>query len=333
MDRDADELTLRQMRIFCAVAREGSITRAAERLGVRQPSVSQQVARIEAVAGGKLVRFVGGEMRLTAAGEFLATEAQAVLAAAGRAQAGLAEHAHGRRRRLVVGTLPSLARNLLVPAFALMIGAGGRDGSDGGTDETLFDVLEMTPREAIGRIEAREIDAALISGYAAETPLAPGLHATEVARDAQYLVVPEGAPDLSRSEAPEETGPLARAIRLALGSDHAEQLAHWHRLLLPGAEVLARCRSYESALSFVEHGLGTAIMPDLTLRRGEHGPRATLYALPLPRRRTLLMMPEQDRRRAPMRELIDALAAASGEIAPLPHHPVPPFARERLARQ
>ena len=324
MDRDPDELTLRQMRIFCAVAREGSITRAAERLGMRQPSVSQQVARIEAVAGGKLVRFVGGEMRLTAAGEFLAAEAQAVLAAADRAQAGLAEHAHGRRRRLVVGTLPSLARNLLVPAFARMVGAG---------DETLFDVLEMTPREAIGRIEAREIDAALISGYAAETPLAPGLHATEVARDAQYLVVPEDAPDLSRAEAPEESGPLARAIRLALGSDHAEQLAHWHRLLLPGAEVVARCRSYESALAFVEHGLGTAIMPDLTLRRGEHGPRAALYALPLPRRRTLLMMPEQDRRRAPMRELTEALAAASGAIAPLAHHAAPPFARERLAQE
>ncbi len=325
MDRDPDELTLRQMRIFCAVAREGSITRAAERLGVRQPSVSQQVARIEAVAGGKLVRFVGGEMRLTAAGEFLAAEAQAVLAAADRARAGLAEHAHGRRRRLVVGTLPSLARNLLVPAFARMVGAGAAGG-----DETLFDVLEMTPREAIGRIEAREIDAALISGYAAETPLAPGLHATEVARDAQYLVVPEGAPDLSQAEAPEETGPLARAIRLDLGSDHAEQLAHWHRLLLPGSEVLARCRSYESALSFVEHGLGTAIMPDLTLRRGGLGPHAVLYALPLPRRRTLLLMPEQDRRHAPMRELTDALDAASRAIAPLEHHAVPPFARERL---
>ena len=326
MERDPDELTLRQMRIFRMLAQEGSMTRAAERLGIRQPSVSQQVSRIEAAAGAKLVRFVGGEMRLTAAGEFLAAEADAVLAAADRARAGLAEHARGRRRRLAVGTLPSLARNLLVPAFARMLEAGRGAG-----DETLFDVLEMTPREAIGRIEAREIDAALISGYAAETPLAPGLHAVEVARDAQYLVAPLDAPAIAQSEAPEEVGPLAHAIRLALGSDHAEQLAHWHRLLLPGAEVLARCRSYESALSFVEHGLGTAIMPDLTLRRGEHGPRAALYALPLPRRRTLLMMPEQDRRRAPMGELIEALAAASRAVVPLPHHPVPPFARARLA--
>ena len=316
------ELTLRQMRIFCAVAREGSMTRAAERLGMRQPSVSQQVARMEAAAGAKLLRFVGGEMRLTAAGEFLAGEAQAVLAAVGRAQDGLAEHARGRRRRLVVGTLPSLARNLLVPACARMVASGG--------DETLFEVLEMTPREAIGRVEAREIDAALVSGYAAETPLAPGLHAAEVARDAQHLVVPEGVPDLSDARAPEEVGPLARAIRLALGSDHAEQLAHWHRRLLPEAEVLARCRSYESALAFVEHGLGTAIMPDLTLRRGGAGPRATLYALPLPPRRTLLMMPEQDRRRAVLRDLAEAIEAEAAAVEPLPHRPAPPFAHERL---
>ena len=171
-----------------------------------------------------------------------------------------------------------------------MVEAGRGDG-----DETLFDVLEMTPREAIGRVEAREIDAALISGYAAETPLAPGLHAVEVARDAQYLVAPLDAPGLAESEAPEEVGPLAHAIRLALGGRTTPSSSRIGTVCcLPGAEVLARCRSYESALSFVEHGLGTAIMPDLTLQAGvSTGPRATLYALPLPRRRTLLMMPEQ----------------------------------------
>ena len=327
MERD-DDLTLRQMRIFCTLVREGSMTRAAARLRIRQPSVSQQVARMEAQAGAKLVRFGGGEMRLTAAGEFLLAEAQAILAAVDRARDGLAEHARGRRRRLVVGTLPSLARHLLIPAFARMMDSGGGE-------ETVFDVLETTPREAIGRVEAREIDAALISGYAAETPLAPGLRAVEVARDAQRLVVPDGVPDLCATEAPEEVAaaPLGRAIRLALGSDHAEQLAEWHRRLLPRAEVLARCRSYESALSCVEHGLGTAIMPDLTLRRGGRGPRAALYALPLPERRTILLMLDQDRRRSTSRDLEAALSAVSRAIEPMPHRPAPPFAHARLGER
>ena len=311
-----DELTLRQLRLFVVLAREGSMTRAARRLGVRQPSVSQQVARMEAVVGGKLLRFSGGEMRLTAAGEYLAEEARAILAAADRAHDGLRERVQGRRRRLAVGTLPSLARNLLVPAFARM--GGG----------ILFDVLEMKPRDAIGRIEAREIDAALVSGYAAETPLAAGLHAVEVARDAQYLVVPPEAPDLALGEP--EDGPVQAAIRLALGSAHADQIADWHGRALPRASVVARAPSYESALAFVEHGLGAAIMPDLALRRGEAGPRATLYALPLPRRRTIVMMAEQDRRTATLMALVEALTAIA--VEPLPHRPAPDFVRARLAR-
>ena len=309
-----EELTLRQLRLFVVLAREGSMTRAAERLGVRQPSVSQQVARMETVVGGKLLRFSGGQMRLTAAGEFLADEARAILAAADRAHEGLRDRVQGRRRRLVVGTLPSLARTLLVPAFARM--GGG----------ILFDVREMKPREAIGRIEAREIDAALVSGYAAETPLAAGLHAVEVARDAQYLVVPSEVADLADGEP--RDGPLQAAIRLALGSAHADQIADWHGRLLPRSSVAARAPSYESALAFVEHGLGSAIMPDLALRRGDAGPRATLYALPLPRRRTILMMAEQDRRHSLLSSLSDALGAVV--VPPLPHRAAPGFA-DRLA--
>lgn len=315
-DAFADELTLRQLRLFVVLTREGSMTRAAHRLGIRQPSVSQQVARMEAVIGGKLVRFAGGEMRLTAAGEFLAEEARAILAAADRAHDGLRERVLGRRRRLAVGTLPSLARNLLVPAFARM------------GDGILFDVMEMKPREAIGRIEAREIDAALVSGYAAETPLAAGLHAVEVARDAQYLVVPPEVPDLAGGEP--EDGPLQHAIQLALGSAHAGQIADWHARLLPRAAVVARAPSYESALAFVEHGLGAAIMPDLALRRSGAGPRATLYALPLPRRRTIVMMAEQDRRAETLASLVGALAAVA--VDPLPHRPAPGFAEARLGR-
>lgn len=319
-----DELTLRQLRLFVVLAREGSMTRAARRLRVRQPSVSQQVARMEAVVGGKLLRFSGAEMRLTAAGEYLAEEARAILAAADRAHEGLRERTRGRRRRLAVGTLPSLARNLLVPAFARM-GAEMGPGMGGGV---LFDVSEMKPREAIGRIEAREIDAALVSGYAAETPLAAGLHAVEVARDAQHLVVPTEVPDLALGEP--EGGPLQRAIRLALGSAHADQIADWHGRALPGAAVVARAPSYECALAFVEHGLGAAIMPDLALRRGDAGPRATLYALPLPRRRTIVMMAEQDRRGETLTALVEALAAVA--VTPLPHRPAPDFVRARLAR-
>ena len=322
-----NELTLRQLRIFATLVREGSMTLAAERLEIRQPSVSQQIARMEEAAGGKLVRFVGGELRLTPAGEYLAAEAEAVLGSVERVQAGLLEHVAGRRRRLIVGALPSLASNLLVPAFAHMV------GYTTASHDTVFDVLEMTPREALDRIERRSIDVALISGYAAETPLAPGLRVATVASDAQYLAVPEGLPDLCGVGRPEQASAAAlqRIVRLDLGSPHADQLTLWQDMLFPEAAVLARCRSYGGALAFIECGLGTAIMPDLTLRRMGEKAKVDLYALPVPDRRTLLVMPEQSRNLPIMRELAEALDRVAQNLEPLPHRPVPAFARERLA--
>lgn len=47
------------------------LTRAAKQLEMRQPSISQQLSKMERQLGGKLIRFVNNEMRLTQAGEFL----------------------------------------------------------------------------------------------------------------------------------------------------------------------------------------------------------------------------------------------------------------------
>ena len=60
--------------------------------------------------------------------------------------------------RIVVGALPSLARNLLMPTFACLLEAKAG---------YVIDIVEMTPREAIEQLNGRMIDMALISGYAA----------------------------------------------------------------------------------------------------------------------------------------------------------------------
>ena len=62
---------LKQFRVFCHVARLGSITRAAGRLGLGQPTVSQQVRALEAELGVRLFERSGPRIALTAAGESL----------------------------------------------------------------------------------------------------------------------------------------------------------------------------------------------------------------------------------------------------------------------
>jgi len=62
------EITLHQLRIFWAVAHSETLTRAAKHLGLAQPSLSQQLAKLEATAGTRLFRRHATEMTLTEAG-------------------------------------------------------------------------------------------------------------------------------------------------------------------------------------------------------------------------------------------------------------------------
>ena len=320
------ELTLRQLRALHAVVREGSVTAAAQRLGIRQPSLSQQIARMEELAGVKLVRFLAEGPQLTPAGDFLFNEADALLAAFDRTCSGLDDFVQGRRHRMVIGTLPSLARELLVPAFARVVEKGVR---------VLMDVREMTPIEGVQAIERRQIDAALVSAYAAEALPQTGLQSVEVALDAQFLAVPAGLADLSGESRPEllEDEALRGRIELAFGTPHGDQLTHWHARLFPQAGTVARCASYDTALAHVAAGLGTAIVPGLALRGGHAGERIDSYELPLPERRTLLLWPERSVRTGPLDALAAEIRAVARDLSPLPCRAAPPFASERLGNE
>ena len=114
-DFDPHDLTLRQLQILWTVAHAGSLTRAAKQLEMRQPSISQQISKMERTLGGKLVRFVNNEMRLTPAGEFLVEEAGRILGAVDHAKAGLTEFFSGERGRIVIGALPSLGCRSILP--------------------------------------------------------------------------------------------------------------------------------------------------------------------------------------------------------------------------
>ena len=62
-------LTLQQLKLFEAVSRLGSYTRAAEELNLTQPAVSIQIKRLEEQAGLALLEQVGKKTFLTAAGK------------------------------------------------------------------------------------------------------------------------------------------------------------------------------------------------------------------------------------------------------------------------
>jgi DNA-binding transcriptional LysR family regulator len=94
-----------KLRIFATVAKVGNFTRAAELLYLTQPTVSQQIAALEAQVGASLIDRLPRRLKLTPAGEALLPYAEQILALAdagaeaARAAAGLA----GRTLRLGAG--------------------------------------------------------------------------------------------------------------------------------------------------------------------------------------------------------------------------------------
>lgn len=108
-------MELRQLRSFVAVAEEGNISRAAQRLRLTQPALSRQIKALEEDLGLPLLERGAHSFRLTQEGEVLLREARAVLERADEALKRV--RAAGKAVTLRVGYAPSLTVGMLPVAI------------------------------------------------------------------------------------------------------------------------------------------------------------------------------------------------------------------------
>jgi len=109
-------MELRHLRYFLAVADEGNVTRAAARLGISQPPLSQQIRELERELGVTLLHRTPQGVMLTAAGEAFRDEAARTLQAADSARQAAQRAARGQTGTLRVGFTGSAAFNPVVAA-------------------------------------------------------------------------------------------------------------------------------------------------------------------------------------------------------------------------
>lgn len=314
-------VTLHQLRIFWAVANGPSLTRAAKQLGLTQPSLSQQIAKLEQAVGGRLFDRINNQLQLTDAGRFLLRKAERVLAEVDEAEVGLAEFLAGRRGRIGVGALGSVARSLVPTAWRAALQE---------VPDLELDIHELAPAEAIEQLYGRTIQLALLSSFSIAANRI-SFNKIELMREPYALAVPRGLDlasvrDLDRDLPAPERRLLNRCIQFNFGNATTQRIEEWYRAAMPRHQLVAQCRTYEVALAMVEAGLGVALVPLLTTHlNGRMLFDVDLYRAPNLERPLVALVPPQYLRVPPFTSFITALRDAGASL-PLPGlAPSPPF--------
>ena len=102
-----------QLRYVCAIAETGSFSRAAERCQVAQPSLSQQVLKLEEDLGTKLFDRLGRSVRLTEAGRAFLPHARSILSQLEMARSSVADKCEDLGGSVAIGVIPTIAPYLM----------------------------------------------------------------------------------------------------------------------------------------------------------------------------------------------------------------------------
>ncbi|WP_330254414.1 LysR substrate-binding domain-containing protein [Nocardia sp. NBC_00565] len=160
-------MELRQLRYFVTVAEELHFGRAAERLHIAQPAVSQQVRRLERELRVQLLDRSPRRVRLTEAGLRFLPAARRVLAAADQARASVADLAGGRAAVLRLGTVTGLGARLdaILDAFTERV------------PHLQVELVTLPVRERLAQVADGRLDAAFVRAPAEDTLELEYLHA------------------------------------------------------------------------------------------------------------------------------------------------------------
>ena len=315
-------ITLHQLKIFWTVAQASSFTKASKILGLAQPSLSQQISKLEDEVGSLLFKRGRSKMSLTEAGQFLQRRAEIVLSGVEETMVGLRQFGSGQKGLISVGLLSSVARNLLPSA--------SEELSKKFPDIEL-DILEISPAEAIDLLYGRQLSVAVL----AEDSIAKSILSfskSNLFEDPYVLAVPKNISlkniknleDLKKSK---ESKVLNNIIQFEFGNQHKKRIEEWFTSVLPDSRVFAKTRTYEVALSMVQSGRGVAVVPALAARLG--GKKldfdVNLYKTNLPQRKIISLIPSQYVRIEPYKSFINALVE-TGKNMKLPKtYDVPPI--------
>lgn len=297
---------MQQLAYFVAVAQERHFTRAAELLGVAQPTLSKQVRVLERELGTPLFDRARGNIALTQAGELLLPLARRILTDVDTARRQVQELAGVRRGRVRLGATPSLMTGLLADVLA----AFRRRFPD-----IELHVQESGSQDLVQHLSGGELDLALV--IVPRRLSERGLVTTPIIREDLVVV--------SSWEAP----PPSASGTLRVADLRGRPLV----MFRPGYDLrdvtLEACRTagfeptpaveggeMDAVLRFAEAGVGLAVVPSMVL---QSRPRLRRTSLTDPRLRRTVALAHRTGAAVPAAAtafrltLMDHLEALSGD--------------------
>lgn len=248
-------MELQQLRYLCAIVDTGSFSRAAEHCHVAQPSLSQQISKLEDELGTRLFDRLGRSIRLTETGQTFLPHARTVLHQTELARSEVDGRRRDGRGTVVVGVIPTIAPYYLprrIAAFAKRF-----------PDCTLRIMEETTP-VLVESLRSLAIDIAILSLPLRhrEFEIAPLL------TERLYAALPPdhpraGAASLSLRELRDERFLLLRDSHcfrdIALAACHRARL---------DPRVAFESGQFSSLLGMVAAGVGVSLVPEMAIDRG-----------------------------------------------------------------
>ena len=251
-------MDLSELLVFVTVAKEGSFSRAAERLYRTQPAVSLSIRKLEDSLGQPL--FVRGArpVRLTDAGVMLREYAERLLNLREEVKKGLQELEGLKRGELSLGVNESSIHALL-PALSAF-----REAHPG----VQVRVHRMFSRDIPHEVVNYRLDLGAVSFI----PRDPQLHATEILKDELTLVVPPKHALAKRKEVDvEELGKEAFIAHIVESPFRRKVIELFAKNRTP-LNMPMEMPTIESIKRFVQMGMGVAIVPRMCVTwEIEHG--------------------------------------------------------------
>lgn len=332
-------ITLKQLDILHGIVVAGSMGEAAKVLGMAQPTLSQQLAKLEDTLGTQLIsRDRSHKPALTPAGEHWFRTAERVLA-----EMQQARHYHGATfgtHQLVLqfGTTPSLRGRFveMVARTAVELDSFAR-----------FEFTWAANSDEIAELLAmRRINCAIVAASSvAQEP--GGLDIEPLCRDGMIWAVPAEVPDETIARVLDAHPPrdgahhpaLARYVSITSAVSWEPRSRAWYRQSLPGAVPYFACVAHHPAIDIVAAGLATCHVPVSLLPNLPDTVRARIkfYDIGLHARDIVLAMPRQLLSLRPFAAFRQRVASevravygdalASSEVRPLPSSGGAPYAR------